>query len=295
MHLGNGRLAEIHALISRIHPLKPQLHMVTVREVQCRSILSDCGITGIAFSVNPYTGCQHACVYCYARFMLRYRPHTEKWGSFVDVKANAPEVLSQQLKRKKPALVLLSSVTDPYQPIEADCNLTRRCLQSLLEADFPISVLTKSALVARDIDLFKRFTSCEVGLTITTLNENLRSVIEPVASTSGSRLEALKRLQDAGVQTYAFIGPILPILGEETLENLISELCSVGVGRVLVDRLNIKAGNWATIEEAVSQNYPNQLLPIREALSSGSNYYPQLKERITPLLTQKGVQYSFCY
>jgi DNA repair photolyase len=269
--------------------------MVIVREIQCRSILSNCGITGITFSVNPYTGCQHGCVYCYARFMLRYRPHPEDWGSFVDVKANAPEILRQQLKRKKPALVLLSSVTDPYQPVEAKYSVTRGCLLRLLEADFPISVLTKSALVSRDIDLFQRFTSCEVGLTITTLDENLRSVLEPVTSKSENRLEALEKLRDAGIPTYAFIGPILPILGETTLGNLITELRRVGVGRVLVDRLNIKAGNWATIEDALARNYPNHLPPIRDALSSGSNYYERLKERVSSLLTENGLQFSFCY
>ena len=269
--------------------------MAIVREIQCKSILSHCGITGISFSVNPYTGCQHGCVYCYARFMLRYHPHPEKWGSFVDVKANAAQILRQQLKKAKPSLVLLSSVTDPYQPVEAEYDLTQSCLQSLLEVDFPVSILTKSALVSRDISLFRRFTSCEVGITITTLDEGLRSVLEPFASPSGSRLEALKKLHDAGIPTYAFIGPILPILGEAGLENLVSELCKVRVGRVLLDRLNIKAGNWATVEDAVARNYPKHLSAIRNYLSSASDYYERLKGRVSPLLAKEGLKFSFCY
>ncbi len=227
--------------------------------------------------------------------MLRYRPHAEKWGSFVDVKINAPEILRQQLGKKKPALVLLSSVTDPYQPIEEKYCLTRRCLQILLEADFPISILTKSALVCRDIDLFQRFTSCEVGITVTTLDERIRSVFEPGASTSGDRIEALQKLREAGLSTYAFLGPIIPILGEEKLENLVTELHRVNVNRVLVDRLNIKAGNWTTIEEAIIRNYPDYLYHVGRALSAGSDYYERLRERIISLLCEKGLQFSFCY
>jgi len=227
--------------------------------------------------------------------MLRYRPHPEKWGDFVDVKANAAQVLRKQLKNTKPALVLLSSVTDPYQPVEAEYGLTQDCLRSLLEVDFPVSILTKSALVSRDINLFQRFTSCEVGLTITTLDEGLRSVIEPSASPSRSRLEALRKLHDTGISTYAFVGPILPILGEAGLENLLSKLHEAGVSRVLLDRLNIKAGNWATIEDAVSRNYPEQLPAIKNYLSSASDYYGRLKGRISPLLVQEGLEFSFCY
>ncbi|MEM2921122.1 MAG: radical SAM protein [Candidatus Bathyarchaeia archaeon] len=227
--------------------------------------------------------------------MLRYWPHPENWGEFVDVKVNAPEVLKQQLHRRSPAPVLLSSVTDPYQPLEEKYCLTRRCLQSLLEADFPVSILTKSALVCRDIDLFRRFTSCEVGLTITTLDEKVRLVFEPNASSSWSRIDALEKLGDAGLSTYAFIGPVIPILGEEMLEDLADELCRVKVTRVLVDRLNIKAGNWFAIEEAIMCNYPSHLTRIRKALSRESDYYERLRQKASSLFANKGLQAFFCY
>lgn len=98
--------------------------MVVFREILCKTILSPCQIPGIRYSINPYVGCQHACTYCYARFMLKYRHQNEKWGEFVDIKVNATQALRKQLHKAKPGLALLSSVTDAYQPIETKYELT---------------------------------------------------------------------------------------------------------------------------------------------------------------------------
>ena len=97
-----------------------------IREVQAKSILSKSGIPGVMYCVNPYVGCAHACIYCYATFIMRFTGHTEKWGSFVDVKTNASELLNKQLKRAQRGTVMLSSVTDPYQPAETKYKLTRK-------------------------------------------------------------------------------------------------------------------------------------------------------------------------
>jgi len=269
--------------------------MVVVREVLCKSVLSPCRISDIPYSVNPYVGCQHGCAYCYARFMLKYHLHPEPWGSFVDAKINAPRILAEQLRRVKPRLVLLSSVTDPYQPVEARLHLTRRCLEQLLDFSFPVTILTKSSLVTRDIDLFQEFTSCEVGLTITTLDESVRRSFEPSASRVEERLRALETLNASGVPTYAFLGPILPILSEASFEALVEKLRDVGVGRVLVDRLNIKAGNWATIRDVLEKHYRSLLPEFQRALFVDKEYYSRLKERIGEILERVELEYSFCY
>ena len=269
--------------------------MVIVREILCKSILSPCRISDIPYSVNPYVGCQHGCAYCYARFMLKYHPHPEPWGTFVDAKTNAPKILAEQLGRVKPKLVLLSSVTDPYQPIEAKLQLTRRCLEQLLDFNFPVSILTKSSLVTRDIDLFKQFPSREVGLTITTLDEEVRKNFEPMASPIEERLKALATLKESSVPTYAFLGPILPILSEASLENLVERLREVGVGRVLVDRLNIKAGNWATIRNVLEQCYGSLLPEFQRALFVDGEYYLRVKERLSRMLESAELDYNFCY
>jgi DNA repair photolyase len=181
--------------------------------------------------------------------MQRYRPHPEPWGEFVDAKSYTPMILARQLIRSPPGLVLLSSVIDPYQPLEASLQLIRKCLEQLLRHDFPTTILTKSALVTRDKDIFREFHSIEVGLSITNLEEEDRRCFEPQASSMDDRIKALGALSDAGIQTYAFVGPLLPILSEKRLEELGKRLVEARVGRILVDRLKIKAGNWDSMRK----------------------------------------------
>ncbi len=132
--------------------------------------------------INPYTGCVHGCVYCYARFMKRFTGHTEPWGTFLDAKVNAAELLRGQLARRREPFtesVFFSSVTDPYQPAEKQHRLTRSLLEVLLEHQVPIAILTKSDLVLRDVDLLARFASCKVGLSLMTLDDELAHRLEP--------------------------------------------------------------------------------------------------------------------
>ena len=206
---------------------------VVIKEKRARSILSKSGIPGIDYCVNPYTGCSHGCKYCYATFMKRFTGHMEPWGSFVDVKINAPEVLRRQLKNAPRGNVMISSVTDPYQAIENQFKITRRCLEVLLEFQFPVSILTKSSLVLRDLDLIKKFKEMEVGITITTDDDKIREIFEPNAPSIESRIHALKELSEDGVKTYAFIGPLLPMNPEALAEKIGPYIQSV-----LIDRMN---------------------------------------------------------
>lgn len=202
------------------------------REVEARSILNKSKI--FDYCVNPYTGCQVGCRYCYARlFIPRYTGHSEPWGSFVDVKKNGVDILRRQLRRAKRGVVWVSSVCDPYQPLEGRYELTRRLLKELLAANFPVNIQTKSALVVRDIDLFKQFEEIEIGFTITTEDETIARLFEPRASAVRERIEALKKLKRAGLKTFAFLGPLLPG-NAERLASLIEDK----VDRVFIDRMN---------------------------------------------------------
>ena len=269
--------------------------MVVTREVLCKSALSRSRIYGVYYSVNPYLGCQHGCAYCYARFMARKSHRGEDWGSFVDVKVNALQRLVLELRKEPKGLVLLSSVTDPYQPLERKYELTRGALQLLAKYDFPTSLLTKSDLVLRDLDILRKMRNCEVGLTITTLDEDVKRVFEPVASPIKNRLEALRRLHEAGVETYAFLGPMLPYLSESRLDELLDRLLEAGVNRVMVDRLNLKAGNWPPIRKVLSQNFPYLLPKFTEALSKPSEYYEGLRTEISEMCLERGLRVDFCY
>jgi DNA repair photolyase len=204
-----------------------------VREKQVKSILSKSGIPGVDYCLNPYVGCAHGCKYCYAAFMKRFTGHTEPWGAFVDVKVNAPEVLDRQIKRTARGYIMLSSVTDPYQPLEKKYGLTRRCLEILLRHEFPVGILTKSPLILRDLDLIEQFDEMEVGITITTDDDEIKKIFEPETPPLDARIQALKEIHDRGIRTYAFIGPLLP-QNPEKLAGRISPY----VDSVLVDRMN---------------------------------------------------------
>jgi len=206
--------------------------MINIREVQAKSILNKSKIHD--YCLNPYTGCQVNCRYCYARlFMRRYSGHSEPWGEFVDVKINAPELLRKQVVRAKRGTVWLSSVCDPYQPLEEKYRLTRQCLAILAEARFPVNIQTKMILILRDLDIIERFEEVEVGLTLTTDDERMARMFEPGASPVSERIAALEKIHSRGIRTFAFVGPLLP--GDP--EGLISALAG-RVDKVLVDRMN---------------------------------------------------------
>jgi DNA repair photolyase len=212
--------------------IKDLASMLKVREVQAKSILNKSKIYD--YCLNPYTGCQVGCAYCYARlFIPRYSGHSEPWGEFVDVKVNAPALLKKQLMRAKKGTVWVSSVCDPYQPLEARYQSTRQCLQELLALQFPISIQTKSALVLRDLDLFAQFNEIEVGFTITTDDEQMAKLFEPHASPVQERIEALGKIHSQGIKTFTFIGPLLPGNPERLIELLQGK-----VDKVLIDRMN---------------------------------------------------------
>jgi len=165
--------------------------------------------------------------------MKRFTGHPEPWGEFIDVKVNAPQVLRRQLMRAKPGLVSLSTVTDPYQPIEKKYQITRRCLEALLEHQFPASLLTRSPLCLRDIDLFKQFKTIDVGLSVTTHDEEMRKIFELHSPPIASRIEALRTLHNEKIATYVFIGPMLPLDPGEVVKKLEGL-----VDQVLIDRMN---------------------------------------------------------
>ena len=184
-----------------------------VREVQAKSILQKSGLPGIDYVINPYTGCVHGCVYCYARFMKRFTDHPEPWGAFLDAKVNAPDLLARQLSRRRAPLrecVFLSSVTDPYQAPEKKYELTRRLLEVLALYDVPVSILTKSDLVLRDADILGRFSDAEVGMSFGVADDEWSLLLEPRASPPSRRLAALRALRERGIRDVRFRQSVYP-------------------------------------------------------------------------------------
>jgi DNA repair photolyase len=210
---------------------------MNITEIEAKSILSKSRI--FDYALNPYVGCAHNCVYCYAKFMKRFTGHAERWGAFVDAKINAPKLLAREVIRKKIGRVWISGVCDPYQPVEQKYLLTKQCLDILVEHGWPFTIQTKSPLVLRDIEILKRAHDAEVGFTITTADERIRRIFEPDAPPIGKRIEALKRLRAAGISTFAMIAPVLP--GAEGLASALKG----SVDSVIIDRLNYHYADWA--------------------------------------------------
>lgn len=208
-----------------------------VKEIKAKGILSKSQIYD--YALNPYVGCQHSCVYCYARFMKRFTGHREPWGEFVDVKINAAELLAREVKKKTKGRVWISGVCDAYQPLEKKYQITRKCVEILVGNGWPFSIQTKSPLVLRDIELLKKADDCEVGFTITTADEKMRSVFEPGAPPIAKRVETLATLHSAKITTFAMIAPLLP--GAKKLVDLLKGK----VDHVLIDRLNYHYADWA--------------------------------------------------
>jgi len=257
-----------------------------IMEKRCKAALSKSGLS-YDYTVNPYTGCLHGCVYCYANFMHRFSGHLkDAWGSFVDVKVNLIDVLAEELPKRPGGSVWLSSVCDPYQQPEAKYQLTRRTLQLLSEyPKFTISILTKNALVLRDLDLLKPIGDrVDVGFTITTFNEEAQRIFEPHASPVKDRLHALRQLSDAGVATWAFIAPMLPYVTEIELEDGLRRTKEAGVQKLMTDRYNARGSVINQTLRAYKTWSPEcNLEETRQLLWKGDAYYRALDKKISDL------------
>lgn len=265
-----------------------------VKEIKCKSLLNRSKLAD--YCINCYVGCEHACVYCYAEYYTKkYIQHKEKWGSFIDIKINAPEVLRKEILNKKKGSVFLSSLTDPYQPLEKKYELTRKCLEILQRNNFSVCIRTKSSLILRDLEILKKFKDCEVGFTITTLEEKIRKNFEPFSSPIKERLEVLKILKENGIKTFLFFGPILPYLSDENLEEFFNVAKELKVDTIWFDKLNLKPGIWEKVEKILEKNYPELKEKWIGIFFKNSDYYKMLKEKIEKICKEKNLNCIFCY
>lgn len=265
---------------------------VTVREVRCKSLLNRrSGERGYSF--NCYVGCEHGCVYCYARYMQRFHPHREPWGGFVDVKIDAPEVLARQLRRLRPGPVFTSSACDGWQPLERHYRLTRRCCRLLLGAGFRLEILTKNALVLRDLDVF-RSGAVRLGVTITTPDESQARLWEPIASTVAARLGILREARAAGLETAVMLGPLLPGISDtpEALRQLFAMVAAADVDQIWTDALNPRPLVWPSIQ-AFLRRHRSELLPLYRRIlfdrAQRERYLEELHRRIRAAAAEAGL------
>lgn len=265
---------------------------MTVGEISAKGIITKSNLPASDFVINPYVGCSHACIYCYARFMKRFSGHAESWGSFVDAKINAPTLIPERSAKYSGKSVFLSSVTDPYLPLEKSYRLTRDILQRLIPLKPALGILTKSALVVRDIDLLLQFERCDVGITITSLDETLRKKIEPGTSSVTQKIDALKELNKAGLRTYVFIGPILPFL---TDWKAIIEATKEYADEYLFENLNMHGSIASDIHSFLNAHYPSLSARYREIYSPSSGYWQVEEQNIADYCQKAGIAHRIYF
>jgi DNA repair photolyase len=268
-----------------------------ITEVYCKNALSRSKIPGMDYALNPYTGCEHGCVYCYAEFMRKYTNHREEWGEFVDAKINIPDRLRKQIGRKRPGTIMIGTVTDAYQPLEKKYRLTRTCLEILAEFSFPITIQTKSDLVLRDMDILKTLRQKRVGLTITSLDPQVAASFEPKAPTLENRFRALEELKENEIPTYVFFGPILPFFSDEekSIRSLLERLEKMGIEEIYLDKMNYLKLRWGKVKTLLKRNFPEALSYYQRVAEDGESYSANLRALLEHSLSDFCLDYDIVF
>ncbi|KXB05779.1 hypothetical protein AKJ49_00065 [candidate division MSBL1 archaeon SCGC-AAA382A03] len=258
-----------------------------IKEKKCSSIISNSEIYGVDYSINPYTGCEHGCKYCYATFMKRFTDHDESWGEFVDVKINSRQVLENDLMKKNKGSILLSSVTDPYQPLEKKYEITRRILERLSNTKFEVNILTKSKLVTRDLDILKEFKSerISVGFTVNFLDENDKEIWEPGASEILDRIEALAKISRNNIDCYVHVGPYFE--GITNLEKILNKTENY-IEELQIESINLNKRD-KIIMKIIRENYPHLIEDYKKIKENKFSHIQSLEKKVNKLRKERTV------
>ncbi len=243
-------------------PFKTTVATDTARKVITRNTSPDIGFDR---SINPYRGCEHGCVYCFARPTHAYMGMSPglDFESRLFAKPDAPALLEQELAAPgyEPRLIAIGTNTDPYQPIEREHKIMRGILEVLERAGHPVGIVTKSALVVRDIDILARMARrnlAKVALSVTTLDAKLARSMEPRAATPAKRLEALKLLSEAGIPTTVMVAPIIPALNDSEIERIVDAAAFAGVKEASYVLLRLPLEVRDLFREWLMANYPDR-------------------------------------
>lgn len=263
-----------------------------IKEIKAKSIITKSGLPDSDFVINPYIGCMHGCIYCYARFMRRFTNHQEPWGKFLDVKINAPDLIPKKINKYINKSITISSVTDPYQPIERKYKLMRGILANLVALQPNLCIMTKSDLIVRDIDLLKRFKKCMSGVSLSLLDENIRKEVEPIASSVERRINAVKELKKAGIRTFIFISPMFP---ESTDWRGIINKTKDFVDEFWFENLNVKVMNWLNIKRWLKNDHPDLLKKYEEIYFTKNNYWNKIEQEIESFCKNNKLNFSIYF
>ena len=256
-----------------------------IRTIDVQSIMTKSSLPVGGYSVNPYVGCPHACKYCYASFMKRFTGHTEAWGTFLDVKRWKPVGNSHKYDGQR---IVIGSVTDGYNPYEAEFGNTRRLLEELKGTQAEIMICTKSDLVLRDLDLLKRFPKVTVSWSVNTLDEQFRSDMDRAVSIE-RRLAAMRQTYEAGIRTVCFVSPIFPgITDVKAIIERVKDFADL----VWLENLNLRGQFKGVIMDYIREKHPS-LVPLYEDIYNRkrSDYWQSLEKEISAYAAEQGYPY----
>ena len=277
-----------------------------VRLEQAKSIIATNDSPDLNFdqSINPYRGCEHGCVYCYARPTHAYLGHSPglDFETILYAKTNAADLLVKALANRRyvPKVIALGAVTDPYQPIERTHRITREVLEVLDAASHPVGVVTKSALIVRDIDILARMAErglAKVAISVTTLDRTVARKMEPRAATPPKRLEAIRQLAAAGVPVSVMMAPILPAINDSEIEALLAAAREAGATEAGFVLLRLPLELKELFREWLATEFPDRadrVINILRSMHGGKDYVAQfgLRQRgAGPYAEQIGLRF----
>ncbi len=277
-----------------------------VMDERAKSIIATNDSPDLSFdqSINPYRGCEHGCIYCYARPTHAYLGHSPglDFETKIYAKVNAPELLEQELSRRNyvPKTIALGAVTDPYQPAERDRGISRRILEVLDRASHPVGIVTKSAGIVRDIDILARMAErrlVKVAISVTTLDRQLARSMEPRAATPPKRLEAIQRLSEAGVPVSVLTAPIIPALNDSEIESILEAAYKAGAREAGFVVLRLPLELKELFREWLETDHPNKaarVISILRSMHGGRDYVSEfgIRQRGTgPYAEQIGMRF----
>lgn len=268
-------------------PFKTEVQVERPRSVITRNESPD-----IPFdrSVNPYRGCEHGCIYCFARPTHSYMGLSSglDFETKLFAKPEAPKLLARELAKPgyKPRTIAIGTNTDPYQPIEREWRIMRQILEVLDAANHPVAIVTKSALVLRDLDILASMAErglAKVGLSVTTLDRKLARTMEPRASTPTKRLEAIKALSEAGIPTSVLVSPIIPALNDHEIERILDAAKAVGASEASYVLLRLPLEVSPLFRDWLLQHYPDRyrhVMSLVRSMRGGKDYDAEFGKRM---------------
>ncbi|MDR0638023.1 MAG: radical SAM protein [Spirochaetaceae bacterium] len=243
------------------------------------------------YVINPYTGCSHGCVYCYAEFMRQFTGHKEDWGTFVDIKCYRKSLAVMYYAERS---FMISSVTDCYNHAERKYQKTRGILKQFINSECKVNIQTKSGLIVRDLEILRRIPSVQVGFSFSSLDWPFQKIMEPGASSPAIKLDALMKLHNAGIPVWVSISPVFPLL---TDYKAIVQACRPYTNRFQFENLKLRTLCRGKVLKLIDENYPKAWSEYDWIYNQGGGdeYWSELKKEIAAYCEQEKLDYEIAF